>query len=122
MHGAASIVVVESNPLQSSVAANETKPHSIPRPSRVVGVVASRHRRASRAPFPFALPFALALVARVVVRHRTAIDPRIALVVVALVALVVVAIAIARVARSIARRIGRASISDESDDNVSRRV
>jgi len=112
--GAASIVVVESNPLQSSVAANETKPHSIPHPSRVVGVVASRHRRASRAPFPFALPFALALVARVVVRHRTAIDPR--------VALVVVALAIARVARSIARRIGRASISDESDDNVSRRV
>lgn len=59
----------------------------------------------------------MALVARVVVRHRTAIDPRVALV--ALV--VVVALAIARVARSIARRIGRASISDAVSRRVRRR-
>ena len=63
--------------------------------------VASRHPRASRAPFPFAVPFAFARVALVVVRHRAAIERDGTLVVV----VVVVALAIARAARSIARRI-----------------
>tara|TARA_B100000683_G_scaffold86735_1_gene85623 strand:- start:31612 stop:32037 length:426 start_codon:yes stop_codon:yes gene_type:complete len=64
--------------------------------------VASRHPRASRAPFPFAVPFAFARVALVVVRHRAAIERDGTLVVVVV---VVVALAIARAARSIVRRI-----------------
>ena len=84
---------------------DESQPHASSSRAIVLASrrVASRHPRASRAPFPFAVPFAFARVALVVVRHRAAIERDGTLVVVVVV--VVVALAIARAARSIARRI-----------------
>jgi hypothetical protein len=78
---------------------DESQPHASSSRAIVLASrrVASRHPRASRAPFPFAVPFAFARVALVVVRHRAAIERD--------GTLVVVALAIARAARSIARRI-----------------
>ena len=83
---------------------DESQPHASSSRAIVLASrrVASRHPRASRAPFPFAVPFAFARVALVVVRHRAAIERDGTLVVVVV---VVVALAIARAARSIARRI-----------------
>ena len=78
---------------------DESQPHASSSRAIVLASrrVASRHPRASRAPFPFAVPFAFARVALVVVRHRAAIERD--------GTLVFVALAIARAARSIARRI-----------------
>tara|TARA_B100001540_G_scaffold117058_1_gene104962 strand:+ start:4771 stop:5259 length:489 start_codon:yes stop_codon:yes gene_type:complete len=101
--GAASVVIIIVVVVASSVSERATNHRLTPLPLARSSSrrVASRHPRASRAPFPFALPFAFARVALVVVRHRAAIERDGTLVVV----VVVVALAIARAARSIARRI-----------------